>query len=273
MKNITIVGGGWLGTPLSQYLTSIGHHVCVSKTTTDGVKQLQQLGIDSFVTNLSEGNHSLTEHLKAFSSDIIIGCFPPGFRQQRGQDYIEYWQAVIDAAKQNGVKRVVMVSSSTVYPNIAQDMVEEDATLEKSANNPDYSDNAKIMLQAEQSLIDSQLSYAIVRCSGLIGPDRHPARFVAKIKQISDLAPANMLHLQDAIGAVSFMALHSSNTTVNATTPNTVNKAEYYQAALNSVESDQPLPPLVHLPDKRIVADKIISLGYRFHFQHTLESL
>ena len=273
MKNITIIGGGWLGTPLSQYLTSVGQRVFVSKTTAEGAAQLKQLGINSFVANLSEGPRALNEHLTENPSDIVIGCFPPGFRKQTGQNYLANWQAVIEAAKNAGVKRVVMVSSTTVYPNLAQDMVEDDATLEKSEANPLFSDNAKVMLAAETSLIESGLSYAIVRCSGLVGPNRHPSRFAAMLKQVSDCAPANMIHLQDAIGAVSFMALNPANETVNATTPNTVNKAQYYQAALDSVGSDQALPPVVHVEDKRIIADKLVSLGYRFHFQHTLDAL
>lgn len=273
MKKITIVGGGWLGKPLGQYLTSIGHSVHVSKTTPEGVKELEQLGINSFVANLANGSNDLDQQLSSTPTDIVIGCFPPGFRKQSGQDYVGNWQTLIASAQNNGVQRVVMVSSTTVYPNLAQEMVEEDATLDKSIDNPEFSDNAKIMLQAEQHLIDSRLSYAIVRCSGLVGPNRHPSRFAAMLKQVSDQAPANMLHLHDAVGVVSFMALNSIDATVNATTPNTVNKAEYYQAALDSVASDNKLPTLVHVPDKRIIADKLISLGYRFHFQHTLDAL
>lgn len=273
MKNITIVGGGWLGKPLSQYLTSIGHNVYVSKTTIEGSEELKKGGIQSFVANLANGTQDLDNHLSQYPCDIIIGCFPPGFRKNTGQNYLGNWQTLIESAKNNQVSRVLMVSSTTVYPNVAKDMVEDDATLEKSQDNPLFSDNAKVMLEAETRLVESGLSYAIVRCSGLVGPDRHPSRFASMLKQVSDLAPANMIHLQDAIGAVSFMALNSVNETVNATTPNTVNKAEYYQAALDSVGSQQALPPRVHVADKRILADKLMHLGYRFHFQHTLDAL
>ena len=82
-----------------------------------------------------------------------------------------------------------MVSSTTVYPNTAQDMVEEDASLAKAENDDKFSDNAKIMLQAENLLISSGLKFAIVRCSGLIGPNRHPARFVAHLTKVSSKAP------------------------------------------------------------------------------------
>ncbi|OAJ95926.1 NAD(P)H-binding protein [Vibrio bivalvicida] len=271
MKTISIVGGGWLGQPLGQYLTSIGHKVYVSKTTAEGVDELRSKGIDSFLCDLNGGSEALTAHLNNHPSEIVIGCFPPGFRKGGGKQYVSQWAALIESAKQQGVSRVVMVSSTTVYPNIAKEMDEEDATLALAKGSPDFSDNATTMLQAEDALINSGLSFAIVRCSGLVGPNRHPSRFAAKLKQVSQQAPANMIHLQDAIGAVSHMAFCAKSTTVNATTPNTVSKAEFYQAALSSVGSAEPLPPISQQADKRIIAGKLIELGYRFHYQHTLE--
>lgn len=41
VKNILIIGGGWLGKPLARYLETIGHKVYVSRTTDDGVKELE----------------------------------------------------------------------------------------------------------------------------------------------------------------------------------------------------------------------------------------
>ena len=136
-----------------------------------------------------------------------------------------------------------MVSSTGVYPEVAKTMTEDDASLSIASHNKDFTLKSKVMLQAEQHVIDSGIKYAIVRCSGLVGPDRHPSRFVGKMKQVSSSAPANMLHLTDAIGVVSFMSTLTSNAIVNATTPNTVSKAEFYQAALDSVQSKHSLPP------------------------------
>jgi len=271
VKTVTVIGGGWLGKPLSQYLMSIGYQVFTSKTSQQGAQELVEQGLHGFACNLADGSEALVEHLQNNPSDIVIGCFPPGFRRGGGQDYVEHWQNLIDSAKQTQVRRVVMVSSTTVYPSLAKDMREEDASLSLATSSALFSDNAITMLTAEQCLIDSGLEYAVVRCSGLVGPDRHPSRFAARLKQVSDQAPANMIELKDAIGTVSYMALYKENCVVNATTPNTVSKAEFYQAAMESVGANDPMPPVVHQADKRILADKIVSLGYRFHFDHTLE--
>lgn len=273
MKKISIIGGGWLGQPLAHYLGTLGHKVSVSRTTVTGVEELNSQHLNGFQFNLSERLPDCTSKLRATEPDLVIGCFPPGFRKGRGDEYAHQWQRLVELCQSLKVQRLVMVSSTTVYPNSADEMTEDRASLELTTRHSHFSDNAVIMLQAEQYVKDSGLKYAIVRCSGLIGPNRHPSRFASKLKQVSSLAPANMLHLIDAVGAVSFMALNEVNGVVNATTPNTVSKAEFYQAALDNTGSDDPLPPIVDIKDKRIVSNKLQELGYRFHFDHTLEAI
>lgn len=274
MNSITIVGAGWLGRPLAHQLEALGHSVSVTKTTQAGIQQLTDEHLTPFLLNLTtESAEQIAQKLQAVSTKIVIGCFPPGFRRGNGEEYSTWWSNLVIACQIAQVERIVMVSSTTVYPNIAQDMPEKAASWDLAINNPTFSANAQVMLRAEQAVVESGLSYGIVRCSGLVGPDRHPSRFVSKLKQISDLAPANMLHLTDAIGAVIFVSLLDSDTVVNATTPNTTNKARFYQAALNSVDDNSPLPLIVHNADKRILPDRLLQLGYRFHFGHTLEFL
>ncbi|RTZ15723.1 NAD-dependent epimerase/dehydratase family protein [Vibrio aquaticus] len=271
MKTITVIGGGWLGRPLAHYLETIGHQTYVSKTTNEGVQQLKQESLNAFEFDLNAPLEDLIALLSKQSPDIVIGCFPPGFRSGGGVQYVEHWKKLVEACLAAEVTKLVMVSSTTVYPDTADAMLEDQASLSLSQSHDQFGDKAKIMLQAEQYVKDSGLKFGVVRCSGLVGPERHPSRFAPRLKQVSDLAPANMLHLTDAVGAVSFVANLEQNCVVNATTPNTVSKAEFYQAALDSVGSNEPLPPIVHIADKRIVADALINLGYRFHHLHTLE--
>ena len=272
-QRIGIIGGGWLGQPLAQFLVDLGHIVIVTKTNQQGACELQVAGFQSAVVDLQQSVETNIVTLKPLMLDVIIGCFPPGFRRGKGTEYAECWYNLIQIAQQLNVKKVVMVSSTTVYPDSNEIMHEEAATLSLAQRSPLFSANARTMLQAEQHLIDSTLDYAIVRCSGLIGPNRHPANFAQKLRQVSDLAPANILHLTDAIGTVSFSVLNLSREIVNATTPNTTNKAEFYQTALERHGCSESLPPIVHHEDKLVSADKIIRLGYHFHFQHTLELL
>lgn len=273
MSTITIIGTGWLGLPLAQTLSTKAHNVYASRTTLSGVDELTDKRLHAFRCDLTQRDHSLSQHLIQQHSDIVIGCFPPGLRKGKGQDYPMQWQYLVEQAKLANVKKIIMVSSTSVYPNVAKEMLEQDASLLLAQQNEAFSDGARIMLQAEQYVIDSDLNYVIVRCSGLIGPNRHPSRFAARLPQVSRLAPANMLHLEDAVGVVTFAAEKLSNQIVNATTPQTVSKAEFYQAALNAAQLNSPLPPIVDIADKRIMSKKIEQLGYHFHYGNTLEAL
>ena len=271
MNTILIVGGGWLGKPLAHYLESTGNNVIVTRTSNDGVSLLKGESLQAKCLDLCGDFSRIAQTVKSTKANIVIGCFPPGFRSAFGDQYIRCWETLTKACLLAQVKRIVMVSSTSVYPNLAKPMLEDDASWSKAAQDNNFSQKATAMLQAEQYVIDSGINYAIVRCSGLVGPERHPSRFVNKMKQISTKAPANMLHLNDAIGVINFITKNKNNIIINATTPNTVSKAEFYQAALNSVGAKDVLPPLVHQEDKQILSTRLEELGYRFHYKHTLE--
>nr|WP_319536729.1 NAD-dependent epimerase/dehydratase family protein [uncultured Vibrio sp.] len=275
MANTLIVGAGWLGTPLAQALVGEGKTVVVTRRSQERLDGLPSTLMNAERLDLSQANAEikLPELIQRYQIKHIVGAFPPGFRKGGGQEYAQQWATLVEAAKQQEIEKLVMISSTTVYPNLPSDMNEDSASLKLAQNHPHFSENARIMLQAEQSVIDSGIHYAILRCSGLIGPDRNPARFAARLKQVSRKAPANMLHQKDAVAAARFALEHIDNEIVNVTTPNTVSKAEFYQAAITKSGSELYLPPVTEDADKRIVADKLVSLGYQFEFNSTLDAL
>jgi nucleoside-diphosphate-sugar epimerase len=273
MSNITIIGAGWLGLPLSKKLIELNHQVMATCRSQSRSNTLAIHHIAHSQFDLANPEKPLKELLTQFSCDTVIGCFPPGFRQGNGLDYALQWQYIVQQCQAAGVTKLMMISSTAVYPDQPELMYEEDANLSLATKDERFSEKAKILLAAEQHVIESGIHYSILRCSGLIGPDRHPARFVNKLKQVSRLAPANILHLTDAIGAIIFALDNLTDTVVNVTTPTTVSKAEFYQVALDSIHSSEHLPPIVEQPDKCIISDKLVHLGYEFHFKHTLEAL
>ncbi|TOL94369.1 NAD(P)H-binding protein [Vibrio parahaemolyticus] len=275
MANTLIVGAGWLGTPLAQALLVEGHDVVITRRSQARLDERPSTIANAALLDLNDENaaQKLDEIIQSNHIERIVGAFPPGFRRGSGREYTQQWSTLVKAAKQNAIEKLVMISSTTVYPNLPTEMKEESASLALAQTHPNFSDNAKIMLEAEQSVIDSGINYAILRCSGLIGPDRHPARFAMRLKQVSRKAPANMLHQSDAVAVAQFALDHLSNQIINVTTPHTVSKAEFYQAAITKSGAEISLPPVTEDADKRILADKLVSLGYQFRFNSTLDAL
>lgn len=275
MANTLIVGAGWLGTPLAQALLVEGHDVVITRRSQARLDERPSTIANAALLDLNDENaaQKLDEIIQSNHIERIVGAFPPGFRRGSGREYTQQWSTLVKAAKQHAIEKLVMISSTTVYPNLPTEMKEESASLALAQTHPNFSDNAKIMLEAEQSVIDSGINYAILRCSGLIGPDRHPARFAMRLKQVSRKAPANMLHQSDAVAVVQFALDHLSNQIINVTTPHTVSKAEFYQAAITKSGAEISLPPVTEDADKRILADKLVSLGYQFRFNSTLDAL
>ncbi|EKB1964621.1 NAD-dependent epimerase/dehydratase family protein [Vibrio parahaemolyticus] len=275
MANTLIVGAGWLGTPLAQALLVEGHDVVITRRSQARLDERPSTIANAALLDLNDENaaQKLDEIIQSNHIEHIVGAFPPGFRRGSGREYTQQWSTLVKAAKQHAIEKLVMISSTTVYPNLPTEMKEESASLALAQTHPNFSDNAKIMLEAEQSVIDSGINYAILRCSGLIGPDRHPARFAMRLKQVSRKAPANMLHQSDAVAVAQFALDHLSNQIINVTTPHTVSKAEFYQAAITKSGAEISLPPVTEDADKRILADKLVSLGYQFRFNSTLDAL
>lgn len=275
MKNILIIGAGWLGFPLAQTLTTLGHTVFITCRSQEALESLDfpQSRKWPLDLNHSDAHQQLSHYLNTRKFDVVIGCFPPGFRKGQGAEYAQHWQLIVDALSSSPATKVIMISSTTVYPNRAEKMVEDAANLAIAQNNHQFSDKARIMLQAENALVQSGHPFTILRLSGLIGPQRHPARFVAHLKQVSRLAPANMLHQQDAVSAAVFAVTHADDQILNVTTPRTVDKATFYQSALDAAGMPVMLPEIVDVADKEISAEKLLSLGFEFHYQSTLDAL
>ncbi len=272
MSVITVLGAGWLGFPLARHLAG-QHTVYASKTSLQGLAQFEDTAVHGFVADLSDLSSSLEKDLKAQKPDTVIGCFPPGFRNGQSGRYIKYWQRLTQACIAANVTKLIMISTTGVYPNVPRLMQEEDASLEQTVSQSGFSDKSQLLLEAEQVVIDSGINYVIIRCGGLFGPGRHPARFVTKLKAVSQSAPVNMLHLKDAIATIEFAQQSLNNEVINAVCPVRPSKAVFYLAALTQSGQEKTLPPVTDTPDKRISADKLQALGFRFNYLSPVDAL
>jgi nucleoside-diphosphate-sugar epimerase len=267
-----VIGAGWLGLPLAKSLDSSGLETLITnRSSLVNYPAEKALSLDLEHDLEHPQTIQLVNKLSGIQLDCVIGCFPPGFRKKEPSIFIENWEKVVALSHQLQAKKVVMISTSGVYPSVAGVAFEEDVSLDKAADAGLSSHTALALLKAEQVVKESGIPYIIARLSGLVGPQRHPARFLSMMKQVSSVAPANMLHQRDAIAAIRFLVENISNQTVNISTPNTTSKLNFYTRANQQFGESFTMPTVVATPDKQVSSAKLVNMGFHFHFNHVLE--
>lgn len=198
MKKIAIVGLGWLGMPLALSLQARGYAVLGSKTTPDGVEAATLCGIESYLLRLEPQLVCDSEHqTRLFDVDGLVVTLPAR-RSGDGDDfYAQAVQQVVDTALAQGVPRIIFTSSTSVYGD-AEDRVTETTPLRPVT----HSGRVLTMLESWLHALPGT-EVDIVRLAGLVGPGRHPGRFMAgKTGLANGQSGVNLVHLDDVIEAI-----------------------------------------------------------------------
>jgi len=268
MKQISILGCGWLGLPLAKSLLEKGFSVNGSTTSIEKIAVLENTGIHPFLVSLSavevleETKNSIEKFLK--NSEILIIDIPPKLRGDSKENFVAKIQNVIPFIEKSSVEKVLFVSSTSVY----EDTSDLRNVSEETIPNPD-TESGRQLLEAEQLLqSNSNFQTTIVRFGGLIGEERHPIKFLAGRKDIENPeGPINLIHQVDCIGIIE--AIYETNSwqeTYNAVTPYHPTRKEYYTQ--KAIELNMPLPEFDESKTsigKMVLSDKVVSvLNYEF---------
>lgn len=265
-KRISIIGFGWLGIPLAKQLQGLGYTVKGSATSQEKVDKLRQEGLTTYLFNLNP--HPTGEGFnELFQTDILFINIPPRTRHLPATfhpEQIKYLRALID---QYGVKQVVYVSATSVYPDTNQ--VWQESDLLNSTNTGNLS-----LYQAEQLLLDvKHYDLTIIRYGGLLGVNRIPGRYFSGKEQVQGDSPVNYIHQEDAVGLAAFVLEKGIwNELINGVCPIHPLRKEVYEK--NAADLGFPPPASyaqVQEPWKEISAAKIISLGYQFKIPNPLD--
>jgi nucleoside-diphosphate-sugar epimerase len=233
---VSILGCGWLGKALGKYLVEKGYGVMGSVTRPEKLAALQSEGISSFQINL-DGRDALESSLAFWNCDALV--IASNVNLQGNYGYIDGLKRVAEIISTRGVKRVIVVSSTSLYgePN---EIVDESSIL-----NP-KTPSAECLLEIESLFQNIQRTQAtMMRCGGLVGPGRMPGSFLAGKKNIANgLAPVNLIHLSDCIGIIEcLLKTVDKLNCVNAVSPDHPSRFEFYTAAAKA--QALPLPQFV----------------------------
>ncbi len=234
---ISVLGCGWLGFPLAKKLVEMGHIVKGSTQTAAKLAVLHKNGIDPYLIEVNrkiKGNN--LQHF--FRSGILIVNIPPG-RKRRDvvRSHPKQVEAIIEKAIIHGTKRILFISSTSVYGNVNRVVTEAD---EPSP----ITDSGKALVTAEALLLQqTAFETTIVRFGGLTGPDRKAGRFLAGKKNVKNGdAPVNMIHQEDCIGLLTQIIIQEKwGHLFNACADDHPTRKEFYtaQAKLQGFQAPQ----------------------------------
>ena len=269
MKQISILGCGWLGFPLAKSLLEKGFSINGSTTSVEKIAVLEKAGIHPFLVSLSavevleETKISIENFLK--NSEILIIDIPPKLRGDSNENFVAKIQNIIPFIEKSSVEKVIFVSSTSVYSD------DNSIITEETKPNPD-TESGKQLLEAEHLLqSNSNFQTTILRFGGLIGDDRHPIKFLAGRKDIENPeGPINLIHQIDCIGIIEEILKQvqndKSSEIFNVVAPFHPTRKEYYTQ--KAIELILPLPEFDESKTsigKTILSNKVESiLNYKF---------
>ena len=266
MKRVAIVGLGWLGMPLAHVLARRGYQVVGSKTTEDGAEAARMSGIDCYVLRLEPetfGEPSVPTEL--LDVDVLIVTLPASRTASSDGGYLRAVQMLVDSALAQGVPRILFTSSTSVYGATT-------GTLRENAELQPLTPAGKTLQILEQWLHDlPNTSVDILRLAGLVGPERHPGRFLAgKVEVKGGDHGVNLVHLDDVIAAIQLLLQRPKGGHLyNLCAPHHPSKRQFYpqQAQRLGVVSPQfsndPTPEGERLIDGSAICK---DLGFEYQY-------
>lgn len=223
-KTIAILGCGWLGLPLAEAFFADGYQVNGSKTSEEKIADLKQRGISPFLISLSEDK--IEGNISGFLTnvDALIINVPPRLRGGNSENYVKKMQLLHDALKESSVRKVIFVSSTSVYGDVEGDVTEETIPQPNT-------ESGKQLLTSEGIFKDNlELRTTIIRFGGLIGPKRHPVNMLSERKNLQNgNAPINLIHVKDCIRLIQeIVEKNWWSETFNGVYPYHPTKQKYY---------------------------------------------
>lgn len=193
---IAVTGCGWLGLPLAKELALSDHDIVATRRLKNDVKALTILGFTGIQFSL--GDNLYSENLAPiFNCDLLVLNIPVGRKSQAADNFIENIESLLHYASRSKIQHLIFVSTTSVYGSSSGHITEQ------SPVNP-VTESAKINVKIEQ-LLSTYFGDkgTILRLAGLVGSDRHPAKYLAgKTDLTHPQQVVNLIHQTDVIKAI-----------------------------------------------------------------------
>lgn len=233
MKNVSVLGCGWLGMPLAISLLDDGYSVKGSTTTEKKLSLLEINNIDPYLLDVT----SFEEFDDFLDSDILIIAIT-------SKD-IDSFESLISQIENSSIQKVIFISSTSVYGRRNKVMTEEDEVLQTPLSEIEN-------LFKENTFFET----TILRFAGLFGDERHPSNWFKNERKIPQPRGfVNMIHKEDCIEIIhQIIDQDCWNETFNACSNHHPTRREFYTIAKLSNNFEVP-----EFEDNDVYKWKIIS--------------
>jgi nucleoside-diphosphate-sugar epimerase len=261
-KTLSILGCGWLGKAVGARFADAGWKVLGSTTSAEKFSTLAAKGITPVLIQLDPAptGESLDEF---FDADIMLIGIPPKRKAGLTDLYLKQVESLAEFIAEKKVSRVIFISSTSVYADLNREVIESDA------------DPTSYLVTAENLLLSRpEFRTTVLRFGGLVGPDRHPGRFLSGKQNVdAPTSPVNIIHQQDCINIIFDVVRQDLFGHVfNACADNHPSKKSFYENASRAL--NLPLPVFTALssaPHKIVSSWKLKEVsGYVFTYPDPL---
>lgn len=216
MESISIIGLGWLGKACAQYFSSINFNVKATNRTGNAFEN-----VDVYAWSLG---HDLPSEI---NSDTILIALAP-----KEQDLANY-EKLCNDLKKHQHKKIIFISTTSVYGKF-KGLLTEDIDLNGS-------DNHNFQYAISNLFLKSFSNAVVLRLSGLVGPNRNPAKFLAGKKNLPNPnQKVNLVHQQDVINIIHKCIEYDLNGIYNVCSSVHPSRQEFYVAVCNRFNFEAP---------------------------------
>ncbi|MBK5210551.1 MAG: NAD-dependent epimerase/dehydratase family protein [Flavobacteriaceae bacterium] len=230
-----------------------GHKIKGSTTSEAKLSGFQEIGIVPFIINLD----NLKENISAFlDSEILIVAIP--------SKNIEGFKNLLSYIEKSPIKKVIFISSTSVYGNSNEVLTEESNTLSSALTTIE-------MLFKNSVRFDT----TIIRFAGLFGYTRKPGNFFSKGRKIPNPEGfVNMIHQDDCLQLIEkIIEKNAWNQIFNGCADTHPTRREFYTKATLGIGIELP-----DFEDTAEIQQKIISnkkskklLGFKYKYGNLLQ--
>jgi nucleoside-diphosphate-sugar epimerase len=263
---VVMIGSGWLTSQLAVRLQADGHQVWLTSRSAEKSFEISK-NYGSFVLDLAKKTE-LTAELNAVFQHAVVICAVPASRT----DGVGYYNALANLAAlmlQSGVLACIHCSTTGIYQGLAGE-VDEQSQLQLS------DPRVSLLAQAELVLADA-VPCCTLRLAGLIGPGRHPARFLSGKASSGAEVAVNMVHNDDIADAVSAILRQQLWPELyNLSCPEFCAKGQFYQRACELAALPLPLfdGEVKQGENRRVSSKKSQAIpGFSYRFYSALDAL